>query len=79
MKRNKKILSLVLAFVLTIIGTVGVTVAYLTDTDKETNTFTVGNVQIELIEQQRKLDDETKKLALDFLKFNINYQIENRK
>lgn len=58
MKKNK-ILALALAFVLTIIGTVGMTVAYLTDTDSKDNTFAVGNVQIELIEQQRPLDDET--------------------
>lgn len=30
----------------------GATVAYFTDTDKETNTFTVGNVKIELLESQ---------------------------
>lgn len=59
MKKTNKILALALAFVLTIAGTVSMTVAYLTDTDNEENTFTVGNVQIELIEQQRPLDDET--------------------
>ena len=58
MKRNKKILALALAFILTIIGTVGVTVAYLTDTDEAENTFAVGNVQIKLIEEQRELDED---------------------
>ncbi|MGI6237060.1 MAG: SipW-dependent-type signal peptide-containing protein [Candidatus Excrementavichristensenella sp.] len=32
---------------------VGATLAYFTDTDQATNTFTVGNVAIDLIEQQR--------------------------
>lgn len=66
MKQNKKVLALALAFVLTIIGTVGMTVAYLTDTDNEENTFTVGNVQIELIEQQRGEDENGDKILVEF-------------
>lgn len=49
---KKKILSLclVLALALTAIG--GATLAYFTDTAEATNTFTVGNVSIDLIESQ---------------------------
>ncbi len=50
MKRTKKILSLALCAVLLVAGTVATTVAYLTDNDSVENTFTVGNVDIELDE-----------------------------
>lgn len=50
---KKKIVSLCLAAVLVVMAIAGATVAYFTDTDNETNTFTVGNVKIDLVEQQR--------------------------
>ena len=50
---KKKIVSLCLAAVLVVMAIAGATVAYFTDTDNETNTFAVGNVKIDLIEQQR--------------------------
>ena len=50
---KKKIVSLCLAAVLVVMAVAGATVAYFTDTDNETNTFAVGNVKIDLIEQQR--------------------------
>ena len=50
---KKKIVSLCLAAVLVVMAVAGATVAYFTDTDNETNTFAVGNVKINLIEQQR--------------------------
>ena len=50
MKKAKKALALVLAFALTVVGTMGATIAWLQDDDAETNTFTVGNVAIDLIE-----------------------------
>ena len=53
MKKAKKMLSFALVLVLTIVATVGITVAYLTDTDEAENTFALGNVEIELVEQQR--------------------------
>lgn len=53
---KKKIVSLCLAAVLVVMAIAGATVAYFTDTDNETNTFAVGNVKIDLIEQQRKVD-----------------------
>ena len=56
MKKTKKVLSFALVLVLTIVATVGITVAYLTDTDEEKNTFALGNVEIELVEQQRAED-----------------------
>lgn len=57
---KKKILALSLCVVMLAIAIVGGTLAYFTDTDSETNTFTVGNVKIDLIEQQ-KTDDGLKK------------------
>ena len=55
----KKIISLclVLALALTAIG--GATLAYFTDTDKADNTFTTGNVKIDLLENFGDNDPET--------------------
>lgn len=50
---KKKILSVCLVSVIAIMAIAGATLAYLTDTDKADNVFTIGNVQIELVEQQR--------------------------
>ena len=50
---KKKILTICLIVALAATAIIGGTLAYFTDTDKATNTFTVGNVKIELIEQQR--------------------------
>lgn len=50
MKKAKKVLLLVLCAVLLVGASVAGTVAYLTDKDDVTNTFTVGNVQIDLYE-----------------------------
>lgn len=50
---KKKILALCLVVVLAATAVIGGTLAYFTDTDAETNTFTVGNVAIDLIEQER--------------------------
>ena len=50
---KKKIVALCLAVCLAAVAIIGGTLAYFTDTDKETNTFAVGNVKIDLIEQQR--------------------------
>ena len=49
---KKKIVSLALAVCLIAIAAVG-TLAYFTDKDTETNTFTAGGVKIDLIEQER--------------------------
>lgn len=50
---KKKLLSLSLVAVLVIVAITGATLAYLTDNDAEDNTFVVGNVKIDLVEQQR--------------------------
>lgn len=51
MKKTSKILTLMLCAVLLIAGTVAGTVAYLTDSSETvTNTFTVGNIDIEMKE-----------------------------
>ena len=47
---KKKILALALVVVLAVTAVTGATLAYFTDTDEATNTFTVGNVSIELTE-----------------------------
>ena len=66
---KKKIVTLCLAAMLVVTAIAGASLAYLTDTDDATNTFTVGNVKIELIEKQRNEDgsdledfDQNKKL-----------------
>lgn len=50
---KKKILVLALTIAMVAILAVGGSLAYLTDNKSATNTFTVGNVKIELIEQER--------------------------
>ena len=50
MKKTRKVLAVVLAFVLTVTGSIVGTIAYLKDTDAAQNTFTVGNVNITLDE-----------------------------
>ena len=50
---KKKILVLCLVVALAVTAVVGGTLAYFTDTDNETNTFTAGGVKIDLIEQER--------------------------
>ncbi len=49
---KRKILGISLIAALLAIAVVGGTLAYFTDTDEKVNTFTVGNISIELIEQQ---------------------------
>ena len=50
---KKKIVALCLCVALAVVAIGGATLAYFTDTDNATNTFTVGNVKIDLIEQQK--------------------------
>lgn len=50
---KKKILTICLIVALAATAIIGGTLAYFTDTDKATNTFTAGGVEIALIEQQR--------------------------
>ncbi len=53
---KKKIVTICLVIALAATAVIGGTLAYFTDTDKADNTFTVGGVKIELIEQQRNDD-----------------------
>ncbi len=54
---KKKILSIATCAAFAACAMIGGSLAYFTDTDSETNTFTVGNVTIDLIEQERGLED----------------------
>lgn len=56
---KKKILAMCLCVCLAAVAVVGGTLAYFTDTDAETNVFTTGNVDIDLLEQ---FDEENAKL-----------------
>ena len=49
---KKKLLAFAMVFALAAVAVVGGSLAYFTDTDNETNTFTAGGVAIDLIEQQ---------------------------
>ena len=55
MKKNKTFLA---AIVLLLLFVVGGAVAYFTDTDSETNTFTIGNVDIDLVEANWDTTDQ---------------------
>lgn len=49
---KKKLLTICLAAIVAVTAIAGASLAYFTDTDTEKNTFTVGNVKIDLIESQ---------------------------
>ena len=53
---KKKIVALCLCVALAFVAIGGATLAYFTDTDEATNTFTAGGVKIDLIEQQVNKD-----------------------
>lgn len=56
---KKKIVAIGLCVALLAIAAVGATLAYFTDTKEVTNTFTVGNVKIELLESTlHRVDDQ---------------------
>ncbi len=61
---KKKILALVLVVAL-LLTAVGGTLAYFTDTEEATNVFTVGNVDIQLLESQYYTNVDTDKTADD--------------
>lgn len=54
---KKKIMTLSLVVALAATAVIGGTLAYFTDTEEETNTFTVGNVDITLTEPEWNADD----------------------
>lgn len=53
---KKKLLAIGLAVAVLAVTIVGMSIAYFTDTDQETNVFTVGGVKVQLIERQRNAD-----------------------
>ena len=53
---KKKITALCLCVALLAIAVVGASLAYFTDTKSATNTFSVGNVKIDLIEQEKTVN-----------------------
>lgn len=55
---KRRIVSLCLVAVIAAIAVFAGTLAYFTDTDEADNTFTVGNVKIALVEQERAYDNE---------------------
>lgn len=60
---KKKITAIFLCVALLATAIVGASLAYFTDTDNETNTFTVGNVKIDLIEKERDGKGGTKEFT----------------
>ncbi len=50
---KRRILAIAMSLCIVAILAVGASLAYFTDTDNATNTFTVGNVKIQLIEEER--------------------------
>ena len=50
---QKKLFTMAMAIALIAVSIVGMSLAYFTDKDEATNTFTAGGVKIDLIEQQR--------------------------
>lgn len=59
---KKKIMALCLVVALAAVAVIGGTMAYFTDNDSADNTFTVGGVDIALIEQQVNKDDRSGRL-----------------
>lgn len=55
---RKKIVALSMAVLMLAVAVVGGTLAYFTDTDEATNTFTAGGVKIDLIEQESNADHD---------------------
>lgn len=55
---KKKILSLCLVLALAATAVIGGTLAYFTDTEDEINVFALGNIVIDLVEEQRNADGD---------------------
>lgn len=76
---KKKILALALVVVLAVTAVTGATLAYFTDADAKTNTFTVGNVDIHIDEYMKNEDGEWVKYADQKLFPIDNSKITNNK
>ncbi len=70
---KKKVLALVLVLVM-LLTAIGGTLAYFTDTDEANNVFTVGNVDIELLESQYYTNVDKEKTPGDIRKDAETYQ-----
>ena len=64
---KKKIITLALVAIIAVMAVASASLAYLKDEKGVDNTFTVGNVKIELIEKQRKIVDGEKSAKLEDL------------
>ena len=67
MAKNKKLITLLMCAVVLIIGAASVTLAYFTDRESATNTFTVGDVDITLFEQQTENGEVTETTYTGFV------------
>lgn len=61
---KKKIVAFAMVFALAAVAVVGGSLAYFTDTETADNNFTVGNVSIELIEQEKQYKEGTDEYEL---------------
>lgn len=61
---KKKIVAFAMVFALAAVAVVGGSLAYFTDTETADNNFTVGNVSIELIEQEKQYKEGTDQYEL---------------
>ena len=65
---NKKMIAAILACAMAVGATIGGTIAWLTDTtDEVVNTFTVGNIEIELTESDATKEGDINKKNYDFV------------
>ena len=62
---KKKILSLCLVVALAATAVIGGTLAYFTDTEDEINVFALGNIVIDLVEEQRNADGDELEAFVD--------------
>ena len=67
----KKVIAWLLVIALTAAVSIGVTLAYLTDTDEDVNVMTIGKVKIDQLEYER-IDDETKDDDAEVQEFHDN-------
>ncbi|MBR5560618.1 MAG: SipW-dependent-type signal peptide-containing protein [Clostridia bacterium] len=74
---KRKLMSLALGLCMVAILAVGGTLAYFTDTDTETNTFTIGNVKIDLVEEFDEENAVLKPGSQDKNKIDKIVHIEN--
>lgn len=72
---KKKLIAISIVAVIAVIAIAGASLAYLTDTDSADNTFTVGNVRIKLVEQQRKTDADGNVTLEPFKQSKVLYPI----